>query len=106
MFGRRLHNFGEGVAQCKKIGGVDGAEEVSSVISFGLPREHYGVEGAGEGVILVIFMDTPTGNNLNPYIIMCIPSPRSKEPPSLTVVQGAAGQNRAAEMEKPVFLCL
>ena len=49
MFGRRLHNFGEGVAQCKKIGGVDGAEEVSSVISFGLPREHYGVEGAGGG---------------------------------------------------------
>ena len=49
LFGRRLHNFGEGVAQCKKIGGVDGAEEVSSVISFGLPREHYGVEGAGGG---------------------------------------------------------
>ena len=41
----------EGVAQCKKIGGVDGAEEVSSVISFGLPREHYGVEGAGGGVV-------------------------------------------------------
>ena len=62
--------------------------------------------GGGGGFISVIFRDTPTGNNLNPYMIMCIPSPRSKEPPSLTVVQGAAGQNRAAEMEKHVFRCL